>query len=150
MQVVFKTKTITLRSKGHNQTPCSYNTYKHVKTYNLIKAYHIYHDLIIKIKYDKNKKKSESDQKNKNHCLRAVNDVKRLTDESVIALAISFVQTLVYLSNRVFVCVNRTPDPDFSKSAAANSESVSNTILIIRTNKNHVYISIHTDYIIII
>ena len=51
--------------------------------------------------------------------------VKSLTDESLITLAISFVQTLVYLWNKVFVCVNRTPDPDFSKSAAANSESVS-------------------------
>ena len=117
-----------------------------LKTHNLILTYHIIHDLIIW----QNSEKSESNQKNKKHCLQAVNNVKRLTDDSMIAFAISFVQTLIFLSNRVFVCVNQTPDPDFSKSVAANSESISNAILIIRTNINHVYISIYTDYIIIL
>ena len=74
-----------------------------LKTHNLILTYHTHHDLITKTKYAKNQKNQNQILKTLNRCLQVVNDVKRLTDESMMALAICFVQMLVFLSNREFV-----------------------------------------------
>ena len=64
-----------------------------------------------------------------------------------MALAISFVQTLVSSQKRVFVCEKRTPKPDFTKSASSDSELVSN---MISNNKNKhkscIYKNIYRSY----